>query len=263
MVHQKDCVGGTFVKVADQAYIDFLIKCGISKDQAQPILNTKWTQKWFQTSPNVWTSHVTCPGAPQFNSLETFAHNQEKEIPFPFFGPGKFKFKLECKEDGFLITAPETPFGPFEVRDKFDEGGNTVTTVAKEKGVNFVARWERKVSNEGWFRYEKSEGLENYLKVVGMPAEAAEGVKNYRLKVTKNGNTFTHVEHFGDHKMINKVTLDEECDYEIMPGMVRRLLITQLDSNSYLWLIRNKEGTQKEEGKMTFTEEGTLWVSLE
>jgi len=260
MVCQQEFVGGTFAKVVSQDYVDYLVKCGMSKDQALPMLNTRWMLKWFQTSPRVWMSHVTCPDLPQYNSLTKFEHNQEKEIAYPCLGPGKFKFKLVFEEDGFLISAPDTPFGPFDIREKFDEGGNKVTTVAKKWGLSIVEYWERQVPQEGCFRNQRSEGVESFLKALDIPVENEEKVMNNKLIVSKSGNVFTFEEHFEDHKVVNKVKLDEECDYLIMHGMPRIALVTQLGPNTYYHLYRNKEGTEKTEGKWTFTENGAIWV---
>jgi len=77
-----------------------------------------------------------------------------------------------------------------------------------------------------------------------------------------NGNTITNTEYFGDEKVVNVTSLDKECDYEVMPGLFRRVLITQTGPGSYKWLVRNKEGTQKEDIDITYSDEGVFLVSI-
>jgi hypothetical protein len=96
-----------------------------------------------------------------------------------------------------------------------------------------------------------------------MPPESAAGIRNYIIKVQLNGDTFTHTEHFGPHKLLNTITLDEEKDYELFPGHVRRVLVTQVGPGDYKWFIRNNEGAQKEEFNLTYCSDGFTWVWME
>jgi hypothetical protein len=114
----------------------------VPKEQASPFLGTHWMHKFFQSTPGVWCSFVTCQEMPSLNVLDTFSHGEEKDIDSPLLG-GKTRFRFECNVDGFTFTALKTPFGDLTFRDVFTREGNAITATVKNTGASFVEKWTR------------------------------------------------------------------------------------------------------------------------
>jgi len=103
--------------------------------------------------------------------------------------------------------------------------------------------------------------LETLLCFAGFSEEFAEGMKDYKRKYVVDGNVLAITESFsGEKYMVNRVPLDKETEYEILPGTHRKVLITATGPYTYKWISKNREGTTNEDMDLTFTNDGLHYV---
>ncbi|CAH2276281.1 gastrotropin [Pelobates cultripes] len=76
------------------------------------------------------------------------------------------------------------------------------------------------MSFTGKYELESQENYDDFMKLIGIPAETIEKGRNFKFtsEVVQNGNTFTWSQIYPGHTMTNNFTVGQESEMQTMSG---------------------------------------------
>ncbi|XP_063301424.1 gastrotropin-like [Pelobates fuscus] len=76
------------------------------------------------------------------------------------------------------------------------------------------------MSFTGRYELESQENYDDFMKLIGIPAETIEKGRNFKFttEVAQNGNTFTWSQIYPGHTMTNNFTVGQESEMQTMSG---------------------------------------------
>lgn len=253
---------GCYKSVKGQDYVDYMIKCGMPKDQAQKFLGSHWTFKFGQpegeSNKRVWW--IQCEEVPEMNMLDSGTEGVEKTMDHPLCG-GKAKLTFtKAGPNCFKSTFQTDAYGEFTTVETFTDEGYHVESCMKG-GASLKEFWPRYVNESGFFKYEKSENMEAYCKAQGMTEDMICGMKDMTMHQKICGNKVWLKESFGSQgTAINTGTLDEECTYkwDQAPQFNKKYVMTRVGPGKFKYIVKGADG-RVEDVDMTMCEEGICY----
>jgi len=109
----------------------------------------------------------------------------------------------------------------------------------------------------GWFMEDDDgAGLNALLATFGVPSSELP-VPNHKIRLAKQQwqqNVLTFEQNFQDRQVTNFLCVGEVNDVEVYPGLIKRIMLEQVDEYNYTWSFDGKVVT------LSFSEPGATWV---
>merc|ERR1712226_5918 len=214
-------MNGNFVQKKTQESVDWMLKCGYDKAEAESCLNTEWTYVIEDLGDLKFICTMKCPQLGLLEVMHFTSDGVEREVNMPIYG-GKAKVtSWKLGENKFKGKSVTEKYGETEWIEEYTEDGFHVEMTSKGNTLKEMAC--RHIEVTGGYEFAQDEGLAEFLAAEGHPSEYYTMTKNSMMwfdakadgKTTNWGESFRSEDGGTTYSGQYVAKLDEECLWDM------------------------------------------------
>lgn len=213
-------MNGTFHQKKTQASVDWMLKCGYDKAEAESCLNTDWTYVIEDLGNLKYVCTLKCPQLGCLEVIPFTSDGVEREVNIPFYGGKAMVTSWKLAENKYKGKSVTEKYGTTEWTEEYTDEGFLVEYTSKGNTIKETAYREIEVT--GGYEFAQDEGMAEWMAAEGHPPEFYTMTKNSLtwFDVKADGKTINWGESFRAEDGTSfsgqyVAKLDEECIWDM------------------------------------------------